>query len=308
MEKLLPSQKINQPATPEKNEAFYKELIDLVGDVYAERLAHKDNTGRSELLLKDNLDHLTQVKDNVDFIIEEIKSGRMTDDIIPKENGQAVFDEKLLRTMAILHDVAKIDEEGKLDTFYHHDKNKVSRILSDEASPIKQFLAENNFSPEEVDLMIDGIEKHSRRTDFIARYFDNRGRKEFDLPKPEGVLEYVILSDADILTQSRLEQGVKKIVCDRLANDAFRQDDMADGRHSFKKTLVSVLDSAENVDNAMHFSATKAKAASQYKQVERFAVWLKSNNEIATIDKINNFGDKKKKFDELIVEFLKQAK
>lgn len=311
------------PDNPEhlsqKNETeekvFLERLTDLVGGVYAERLAKKVEAGKAtvnevELLLKDNLDHVSQVKDNVDFIIDEIKAGRIADSFIPKdENGQAVFDNKLLKTMTVLHDIAKIDEKGELDTFHHHDKDKVEKILVNKESKINEFLENSGFTPEETVLMVDGIAKHSRRTDFIARYFDNRKRQEIDdLPRPEGVLEYIILSDADILTQSRLEQGVKKIICSRLVNDFFRQIDTINGRHSFAKSLESVVDSARKVSEAMHFYLTKQKALEQLRQVLNFESWLKQNNKIAEIDDTEDFNLKKKKFDEFIQEFLELEK
>jgi len=303
------SEKLAQENEQEK--VFLEKLTSLVGDIYSERLAKKVKVGKlkdneAELSLKDNLDHVGQVKDNVYFIIDEIKAGRMTDNIIPRdENGQAVFDGKLLKTMAVLHDIAKIDEKGELDTFYHHEKNKLEKILADDQSGVNEFLKNSGFTSEEIDLMVDGIEKHSRRTDFIAKHFDNRKRQEIDnLPRPEGVLEYVILSDADILTQSRLEQGVKKIICSRLMNDFFRQKDMVNGHHSFAKTLESVVDSARKVSEAMHFELTKQKALDQLKQVLNFEDWLKENNKIVEIDSSDDFGSKKKRFDELIKEFL----
>lgn len=294
------------PQEHEQEKVFFEKLTGLVSDVYAERLAKKANVGDPKLMLKDNLDHVGQVRDNVDFIITEIKAGRMVDGLIPRdENNQAVFDDKLLKTMAVLHDVAKINEEGELDTFGHHEKAKVEKILLDDQSPIGNFLKSSGFTPEEVGLMIDGIEKHSRRTDFIARHFDSRKRQEINnLPRPEGVLEYVILSDADILTQSRLEQGVKKIICSRLMNDFFRQNDTVDGRHYFAKSLESVVDSARKVSEAMHFDLTKQKALGQLKQVLSFEDWLKQSNKIAEIDSLGDFNLKKKKFDELIEEFL----
>lgn len=296
----------NQEAGPEKNKDFFQELTSLVGDLYAERIANKDNDNLNQLLIKDNMDHIKQVEDNVSFIIGEIKAGRMTDATMAKDkNGEVIFDEKLLKTMAALHDVAKIDEAGKLDTFYHHDREKVAKILSNKSSPIQQFLVKNNFSQEEIDLIIDGIERHSRRTDFIYREFYNQNKDEARfLPAPEGVLEYVILSDADILTQSRLDQGVKKIVSSRLTNDFFRQDDATGGRHSFAKTLASAVDSARKAGEVMHFAATKEKNASQLKQVLEFVGWLESNNKILEIDDLNDFVAKKKRFDKLIVEFL----
>lgn len=303
----------NSERLPQENEQekMLEDLTSLVGDVYAERLDRKVKAGEATaaeigVSLKDNLDHVTQVKNNADFIIDEIKAGRMTDKIIPRdENGQAVFDERVLKTMTVLHDVAKIDEKGELDTFHHHDKNKVEKILIDENSKVSEFLKNNGFTPEEIALMIEGIEKHSRRTDFIARYFDNRKRQEIDdLPRPEGVLEYVILSDADILTQSRLDQGVRKIICSRLTTDFFRQNDTVDGHHSFAKSLESVIDSARKVSEAMHFDSTKQKASSQLAQVLDFENWLKQNNKIIEIDSLEDFILKKKRFDELIGEFL----
>ena len=304
----LNEQANNPEWLPQENEQekMLEKLTGLVGGIYAERLAKKTDASDPKIMLKDNLDHVGQVKDNVDFIIDEIKAGRMTDDIIPRdEHGQAIFDGKILKTMAVLHDVAKINEKGELDTFHHHDKDKVEKILVDEKSKVNEFLKNSGFTPEEIDLMVEGIEKHSRRTDFIARYFDNRKRQEIaDLPRPEGVLEYVILSDADILTQSRLEQGVKKIVCSRLTTEFFRQADTLDGQHSFAKSLASVIDSAKKVSEAMHFELTRQKALEQLTQVLDFENWLTQNNKIAEIDGIENFDLKKKKFDELIVEFL----
>ena len=124
------------------------------------------------------------------------------------------------------------------------------------------------------------------------------------MPAPEGVLEYVILSDADILTQSKLEQGVKKIVCSRLMFDGFQKEDMVNGQHSFAKTLDSVIDSAQKVSEAMHFEITKQKALGQLDQVRNFEDWLKKNNKIQEIDATEDFGLKKRRFDELIEEFL----
>lgn len=333
---------------PQENEQekMLEKLTGLVGDVYAERLDKKVQAGEATAVeigasLKDNLDHVGQVKDNVDFIIDEIKAGRMTDEIIPRdENGQAIFDDRVLKTMTVLHDVAKINEKGDLDTFHHHDRDKVEKILVDEQSKVHEFLKNNGFAPEEIAFMVDGIERHSRRTDFIARYFDNRKRQEIaDLPRPEGVLEHVILSDADILTQSRLEQGVKKIVCSRLTTEFFRQTDTIDGQHSFAKTLSSTLDSAKKVAEAMHFKVTKEKNAQQLDQVLSFATWLEDKQKVVELDEIGRerlqelalekstktFGSedekiawekkeviernkifvaKKKRFDELILEFL----
>ncbi len=300
---LNENQEINQA---EKREASFDErLTDLVGQVYQERSAGAD-PAKTELLLKDNLDHISQVKDNTEEIINKLKSGEGKESFIPRdEKGQVVFDEKLLKAMAILHDVAKIDEAGKLDTFYHHEREKVAKILSNESSPIQQFLVKNNFSQEEIDLIIDGIEKHSRRTDFIYRKFYNKNKDEARfLPAPEGVLEYVVLSDADILTQSKLEQGVKKIICSRLFSETFRRQDSEGGRHSFIKTLDSVMESAQRVNEAMHFEITKQKAAKQLEEVKAFEAWLKENNKIKEIDDAEDFSVKKKIFDELIREFL----
>ena len=299
---------------PQENEQekMLEKLTSLVGDIYAERLAKKVEAGKStaneaELSLRDNLDHVGQVKDNVDFIINEIRAGRMIDRSITKdENGQVVFDEKLLKAMAVLHDIAKIDEKGELDTFYHHEKDKVEKILANDQSKINEFLKNNGFSSEDISLMISGIESHSRRTDFIARHFNNINKQEISsLPRPESALEYVILSDADILTQSRLDQGVRKIICARLM--FFRQNDTIDGYHSFSKTWESVIDSAQKVSEAMHFDLTKQKASDQLKQVLDFENWLKENNKIAEIDGLGDFGLKKKRFDELIGEFLSVA-
>lgn len=292
-----------------EQEKMLEKLTSLVGGVYSERLNKKMEAGKAtasetELSKKDNLDHVGQVKDNVDFIIEEIKSGRMTDGSISKDqNGQVILREKLLKAMAVLHDAAKIDENGELDTFHHHEKNKVEKILSDQKSGVSEFLNNNEFNPADIEFMVDGIERHSQRTDFIARYFKQR-QKEADLPGPEGVLEYEILSDADILTQSRLEQGVRKIICSRLTNDFFRQNDTIDGRHSFAKSLESVIDSARKVSEAMHFDSTKQKALNQLAQVLEFENWLKGNNKIAEVDGLEDFVLKKKRFDELIEEFL----
>jgi|GEM_PF-2665969 len=298
----------NSERLPQENEQekMLEKLTGLVGDVYAERLTQKTGAGDPKFMLKDNLDHVGQVKNNVDFIIDEIKAGRMIDSVIPRdEKGQAVFDEKVLKVMAVLHDVAKINEKGELDTFHHHDRDKVEKILASDQSKVNEFLKSNGFTPEEIAFMVDGIERHSRRTDFIARYFDNRKREEIaDLPRPEGVLEYVILSDADILTQSRLEQGVRKIICSRLLNDFFRQSDTVDGHHSFAKSLDSVIDSARKVSEAMHFDLTKQKALKQLDQVLEFENWLRENNKITEINSLQDFTLKKKRFDELIEEFL----
>lgn len=289
----------------ESGEVLYGKLIEMVGDIYADRLSQKTDLAGAKLLLQDNLNHVRQVKDNVDFIVEEIKSGRMTDELVPRDaEGQIIFDERLLKTMAVLHDVAKISEAGELDTFGHHERAKVEQLLAAENSPISKFLKNNGFTPEEVNLMIDGIERHSRRTDFIFRKYAKDEKGLAELPAPEGVLEFVILSDADILTQSKLNQGVKKIICSRLMFDFFRQEDSVGGRHSFLRTLDSVLDSAQKVSGAMHFDLTKQKAASQLEETLAFENWLKEGGQIEIIDKIEDFGLKKKKIDELIGEFL----
>jgi len=318
MREQMPQMPVNleeQPNHPEQlpqekeQEKMLEELTGLVGEIYVGRLekkreAQKATDGEIASSLKDNLDHIGQVKDNVDFIIKEIKAGRMTEDSIFKnENGQVTLKDKLLRAMAVLHDIAKIDEKGELDTFYHHEKNKVEKIIFDDKSGVAEFLKKNGFDSADIEFIINGIERHSQRTDFIARYFKQR-EKEADLPGPEGVLEYEILSDADILTQSRLDQGVKKIICSRLMNDFFRQNDTIDGCHSFAKSLESVVDSAQKVSEAMHFDLTRQKALNQLTQVLDFENWLKQNNKITEIDSIESFDLKKKKFDELIGEFL----
>ncbi len=290
---LNEKQTINQA---EKREASFDErLTDLVGQVYQERSTGAD-PAKTELLLKDNMDHVRQVKDNTEEIINQLKSGEGKESFIPKdEKGQVVFDEKLLKAMAILHDVAKIDEGGKLDTLGHHDKAKLEKILLEDDGAINNFLKSNGFNDEEIKLMIDGIEKHSRRTDFIYRKFAKEERDLSEsLPRPEGVLEFVVLSDADILTQSKLEQGVKKIVCSRLMFDGFRKEDMVNGQHSFAKTLDSVIDSAQKVNEAMHFEITKQKAAKQLEEVKSFEAWLKENDKIKEIDDAEDFGVKKK--------------
>jgi len=277
-----------------------------VSETYAKRLSKHPEGTNIKALLKDNLDHVKQVKDNVDFIIDEIKAGHISDKILSKnEEGKIEIDEKLLKTMAIFHDIAKIDENGNLDTFHHHERNKVEKILVAEDSEVNKFLKDNGFSKEEISLMIDGIEAHSRRTDFIYRYFYNKNRQDLKLlPSPEKALEFVILSDADILTQSKLDQGVKKIICSRLMNKSFREEDTEDGRHSILKTLSSVIDSAQKVKDAMHFDLTREKALRQLEETEGFENWLVANNKIQEIDAIEDFAQKKKRVDELINEFL----
>lgn len=302
----LESESVRPDLEQENKETFFEEAIGMVEKTYEDRLAKQSEGAKTQILLKDNLDHVRQVTDNVDFIVNEIKAGRMSDKILAKnESGQVEVDEKLLKTMAVFHDIAKIDENGKLDTFHHHERSKVENILIKEDSPVHQFLKAKGFDDEEISLMVDGIESHSRRTDFIYRYFYNKNKQELtSLPSPEGILEYVILSDADILTQSKLEQGVKKIICSRLINEGFRKEDTVDGRHSIIKTLASVIDSAQKVKDSMHFELTKQKASGQLGEVEEFEKWLTTNNKIQEIDVIEDFGQKKKRFDELINEFL----
>lgn len=285
----------------EKDKEFYDGLSGLVKDVYCQRTGK----GENDPLIRDNVDHFQQVKNNVDFIISELKSGNIKEGFLPKDqNGQVTFDERLLKTMAVLHDVAKLDDSGKLDTFGHHDRNKLMKLLGGN-SPINNYLKDNGFDDEEVNLMINGIEAHSRRTDFIQKKFIKEGKDlSTALPRPEGVLENVILSDADILTQSKLEQGVKKIVCSRLMFEGFRKEDETNGRHSFAKTLESAVDSARKVSEVMHFDVTRKKTANQISELQEFVDWLNANDEIKTIDKLDDFIAKKAKFDQLMGEFL----
>lgn len=288
-----------------KEASFEAELEGLLEQTYKERLAGQ-SPEKASLILKDNLDHARQVKENTAEIIGRLRAGEGRESFIPKDDqGRAIFDESALRAMAILHDVAKISEEGKIDTFHHHDRQNLEKILADPVSPVNSALKRQGFSEERIGLMIEGINRHSRRTDFIQRYFYNKNRQDLaQLPGPEGVLEYAVLSDADILTQSHLEQGVKKIVCSRLLNDNFRQQDSLEGRHFFAKTLDSAMESAQKVGEAMHFEITKEKARRQLEQTREFAAWLTESGRLGELDSLADFSLKKKRFDEFIEEFV----
>jgi len=283
---------------------FFDKLSALVKKVYQSRC-------QDAYIIKDNLEHTEQVLENVKKITSAIINGQEKSNITKnlakdKTTKKILINKDLLQIMAILHDAAKIDESGKVDTFHHHEAGKVRRIIGNKSFAIKDLLQDNNITDAEIDLIIDGIERHSRKTDFIYRHYQkehNQGQAK-PLPSARGVLEYAILSDADILTHSKLEQGIKKIVCIRLNAKEFIKEDRVEGRHNFFRTLTSAAMSASKADQAMYFNITKKKVKENIKELAEFENWLKENNKISKIDQIKELKEKKKYFDKLIEEFL----
>lgn len=290
---------VNRLRNPEKgflteaNIAHTKQIVDKSIEI-----ANRLKEGDSEIEL--SLDHL-RVMAALHDIAKFDKDGNM--DVFGHHEEYKVREavDQKIDYKNIIKGARKIDDEGQFEEVAMI--NKFADLEKDRFS-VADYLKKQGFNDEDIDFVVEGIEVHSGATAFIRKNYlrslyqsQQVGVENVELPPevptPEGsakIAEYMILADADVMNQAKIDEGFKKIVTFRLNDPNFRTKELTNGKHDLRYTLNSAVLSANEAVGSMHFEDTKLEAEGYAEKVNEFMSHLENSGKI---DEINNlpFGD-----------------